>query len=102
MRHHTGDHVRFGHPDRARDAHVPVADGQEEGSGTLVGAVARTRVRHRRRTGRTATTTGRGTEPQQQLQGSNIVQGHGARVHRRHGTPEFPVLLGHQRSHILR
>lgn len=102
MRYHTGDHVRIGDTDRARDAHVPAEDWQEERGGTVSGSVARTRVRHRRRAGGIAATTRGGTEAQQQLQGPNIVQGHGPRVNRRHGTAEFPVFLGHQRAHILR
>jgi len=59
VRNHTGDHVRPGPVGGARDAHVPVANRQEEGGGTFAGAVARARVRHRGRVGR-ATTAARG------------------------------------------
>lgn len=102
MRRHTGDHVRAGAADRARDAHVPVADRQEERGGTVAGAVARARVRHRGRAGGAAAAAGGGAEPEQQLQGPDIVPGHGARVHRRHGAAQLPVVLRHQRAHILR
>lgn len=102
VRHHTRGHVRAGAAGGARDAHVPVAQGQEERGGILVGPVARSRLRHQRRTGRAPTTARGRTKAQQQLQGPDIVQGHGPRVHRRHGAPEFPVVLRHQRAHILR
>jgi len=102
VRHHTGDHVLPGVADRAGDAHVPVAGGQEKRGGTVAGAVARARVRHRGRAGGAAAAARGGTEPEQQLQGPDIVQSNGTRVHRRHGTAEFPVVLRHQRAHILR
>lgn len=102
VRHHTRDHVRAGAAGGARDAHVPVAQGKEERGGILVGAVARSRLRHHRRAGGAPTAARGRTQAQQQLQGPDLVQGHGPRVHRRHGAPEFPVVLRHQRAHILR
>lgn len=48
MRNHTGHHVRPSLIGGTRDAHVPVTIRQEEGGRTFVGAVAWTRVRHRR------------------------------------------------------
>jgi len=102
VRNHTGDHVRPGPIGGTRDAHVPVAIRQEEGGGTFIGAIARARVRHRRRAGGAAAAARGGAEAKQQVQGSNIVHGHGPRVNRRHGTAQFPVVFGHQRAHILR